>query len=81
MGSTSSIDVDVILENCPITNVIRNLLVYSTIQCSTIVIKLCDSKCHRTCRASPRVRTCIGSFEDDRGGTECFWLFFTFCGW
>ena len=34
-----SIDVvDVILENWPIIIVIRNLLVYSTIQCSTIVI-------------------------------------------
>ena len=35
-----SIDVDVILENCPITIVIHNLLVYSTIQCKTIVILL-----------------------------------------
>ena len=41
-------DVDVILENYPITIVIHNLLVYSTIQCSTIVIILDDSKCHRT---------------------------------
>ena len=38
------IDVDVILENCPITFVILNLLVYSTIQYSNIMI----IKCHRT---------------------------------
>ena len=62
-------DVDVILENCPIpvtTNniciyqrkiiVIRNLLVYSTIQCSALVIILNDNKCHRTMlRRSRRV--------------------------
>ena len=40
---------DIILENCPITIVIRSLLVYSTILCSfTIVIILDESKCHRT---------------------------------
>ena len=39
-----SIDVDVILENYPITNAVRNLLVYKTIlQCSTIIIILNDS--------------------------------------
>ena len=42
-----SINVDVILENCPITFVIRYLLVYSTLQYSTVVIILNDSKCHR----------------------------------
>ena len=42
------IDVDMILENCPITFAILNLLVYSTIQYSTIVKIVYDSKCHRT---------------------------------
>ena len=38
-GNLQVIDVDAILENCPITiTVILNLLVYSTIQYSTIVI-------------------------------------------
>ena len=44
-----SIDVDVILESCPIPIVILNLLVYnSTIQYSTIAVIVYDSKCHRT---------------------------------
>ena len=48
-GNLQVIDVDVILENCPInTIVILNLLVYSTIQYSTKVIIVYDSKCHRT---------------------------------
>ena len=49
-GNLQVIDVDVILESCPITIVILNLLVYnSTIQYSTIVIIVYDdSKCHRT---------------------------------
>ena len=44
------IDVDVMLENCPITIVILNLFMYSTVQYSTIVIIVYDSKekCHRT---------------------------------
>ena len=44
------IDVEVILENCPITIVVHNLLVYSTIQYSTIVLVVIvyDNKCHRT---------------------------------
>ena len=42
-GNLQVIDVDVILENCPITIVIRNLLVYSTIQYSTKVIILYDA--------------------------------------
>ena len=37
-GNLQVLDVDVILENCPTTIVIINLLVYSTIQYSTIVI-------------------------------------------
>ena len=42
-------DVDVVLENCPITIVILNLLVNnSTVQYRTIVITVYDSKCHRT---------------------------------
>ena len=49
-----SIDVDVILEKCPITSIIRNLLVYSKIQCSTIVILLYeDGRCHRTTIGEP----------------------------
>ena len=47
-GNLQVIDVDVILENCPITIVILNLLVYSTLQYSTIVIIVHDSKFHRT---------------------------------
>ena len=35
-----------ILENCPIT-IVRNLLVYSTIQYGTIAIIVYDDKCHR----------------------------------
>ena len=48
-GNLQVIDVDVIPENCPITIVILNLLVYNiTIQYSTttIVITVHDSKCH-----------------------------------
>ena len=46
-GNLQLIDVDVIMENCPITIVILNLLVYnSTTQYSTITIILYDSKCH-----------------------------------
>ena len=40
-----------ILENCPITTVVHNLLVYSTIQYSTIIVIIIiiyDNKCHRT---------------------------------
>ena len=51
------IDVDVILENCPISIVICNVLVFNTIQCSTIVIILYDSKWHRT------IPQCIMSYS------------------
>ena len=47
-GDLQVIDVDMILENCPITIIILDLLLYSTIQCSTKVIILYDSKCDRT---------------------------------
>ena len=47
-GNLQVIDVDVILENCLITIVILNLLVYSKIQYSTKVILVYESKCHRT---------------------------------
>ena len=48
-GNLQVIDVDVMLENCPITIVMLNLLVYnSTIQYSNIAIIVYDSKCHRT---------------------------------
>ena len=48
-GNLQVIDVDVILESCPIPVVILNLLVHnSTIQYSTISIIVYDSKCHRT---------------------------------
>ena len=48
-GNLQVIDVDVILESCPIPIVILSLLVYNnTIQYSTIAIIVCDSKCHRT---------------------------------
>ena len=48
-GNLQVIDVDVILESCPISNVILHLLVYnSTIQYSTIAIIVYDIECHRT---------------------------------
>ena len=37
-----------ILENCPITTIVRSLIVYSTIQYGTIVIMVYDSKCQGT---------------------------------
>ena len=47
-GNLQVMGVDVISENCPLTIVILNLLVYnSTIQYSTIVILVYGSKCHR----------------------------------
>ena len=47
-GNLQVIDVDAVLGNCPITIVILTLLVYSTLQFSTIVIIVHDSKCYRT---------------------------------
>ena len=47
-GNLQVIDVDALLENCQITFVILNLLLYSTIQYSTVVIIVHDSKCQRT---------------------------------
>ena len=46
-GNLQVIDVNMILENCPIT-IVRSLLVYSTIQYNTIVLIVYDNKCHRT---------------------------------
>ena len=47
-GNLQVIDVDAVLGNCPITIVILTLLVYSTLQYSTIVIIVHNSKFHRT---------------------------------
>ena len=47
-GNLQVIDVDVILENCPITTVVHNILVYSTLQYSAIVIIVYYNKCHQT---------------------------------
>ena len=46
-GDLEVIDVDMILENCPIT-IVCNLLMCSTIQYNTIVMIVYDNKCHRT---------------------------------
>ena len=47
-GNLQVIDVNMILDkNCPVT-IVRNLLVYSVKQQSTIVIIVYDDKCHRT---------------------------------
>ena len=48
-GNLQVIDVDVILESCPISIVILNLLVYnSTVQYSTKAMIVYDRKCHQT---------------------------------